>query len=567
MVSGGAVPRLPSPDTFGVASSEQVELASIDDKEAANLSTYVDTTTVGVHDPLMPGVLPESVRNVSALNPKLGAEIEDLFSRLARAGEAMVWGQKRLPRFIAAGPSEVLGAVVEEAKTLTGAPMVWALKWKGDPNAGPVTFEALARQGTGGDFPGPDDISRTVVGRVTSSGRPAWSDDAAADARFAASHSVQSMSLRSVGCVPIGTDAVLYLYDPEVPGRFGAEVRARLSALCALAVPFLKSEAAASPRRHRPVEPVPGLVGESPAMGELFDAIRAFAPMPWPVLVLGETGSGKEGVAGALHHLSTVSRHEYLAVNCGAIPEELAESTLFGHERGAFTGADRRQRGYFERAGSGTVFLDEVGELSARSQVKLLRLLQEGTYERVGGTETLRFTGRIVAATNRAIDDAQGRGQFREDLYHRLAACVIRVPPLRDRPGDIEVLAMNLLERANAELPQLPDISMGQPAVRLLSQRSWPGNVRDLQNAIRGAVARCAAKRGRTLLPEHFGAPAHGGGSAARLIPNLLEATEAFQKERVERALLVADGNRTQAAKDLGVSRQWLHRLLARWGA
>jgi len=513
----------------------------------------------------MSGVLPESVRNVAALDPSLGAEIEDLFTRLARAGEAMVWAQKRLPRFIGCSRSEVLAAVVEEAKELTDAPMVWALMWKGDPASGPVTFEAMARDGEGGDYPRPDEISRTVVGRVTSSGRPAWSDDATADARFAASQSVQSLALRSVGCVPMGGDAVLYLYDPEVPGRFSTESRARLSALCTLAVPFLKVEVSQAPRRRRAVDPVPGMVGESPAMAELFDTIRAFAPMPWPVLILGETGSGKEGVAGALHQLSTLSRHEYLAVNCGAIPEELAESTLFGHERGAFTGADRRQRGFFERVGTGTVFLDEVGELSTRCQVKLLRLLQEGTYQRVGGTDTLRFGGRVVAATNRNIDDPGQRGEFREDLYHRLAACVIRVPPLRDRPGDVEVLAMHLLDRANGELPQLPDVTLGEPAVRLLSQRPWPGNVRDLQNAIRGAVARCVSQRKRTLLPEHFGAHAQGAGSEAHQISNLLAATEAFQKERVDRALKSADGNRTQAAKDLGVSRQWLHRLLSRW--
>ncbi len=513
----------------------------------------------------MPGMIPDSVRSVASLDPALGAEIEDLFSRLARAGEAMVWGQKRLPRFIAASPSEVLAVLVEEARELTDAPTVWALKWKGDPAAGPVTFEAIAREGEGGDYPGPDEISRSVVGRVTSSGRPAWSDDAAADARFAASQSVQAMALRSVGCVPIGDDAVLYLYDPDVPGRFSGRSRARLSALCSLAMPFLKAGTAPAPRRRKAVEPIPGMVGESPAMGEVFDAVRAFAPMPWPVLVLGATGSGKEGVAAALHQLSALARHDYLAVNCGAIPDDLAESTLFGHERGAFTGADRRQRGFFERVGAGTLFLDEVGELSARCQVKLLRLLQEGTYQRVGGSETLTFRGRVVAATNRRIDIPEERGEFREDLYHRLAACVIRVPSLSDRPGDIEVLAMFLLEGANAELPQLPDVTLGEPALRLLRQRAWPGNVRDLQNAIRGALARCAAQRGRTLLPEHFGDGGQRGHSEANQLPNLLAATEAFQKERVERALTAAGGNRTQAAKDLGVSRQWLHRLIARW--
>ena len=302
------------------------------------------------------------------------------------------------------------------------------------------------------------------------------------------------------------------------------------------------------------------------AMQELYETARAFAPMPWPVLVLGETGTGKEGVANAIHSLSLQKGQPFLAVNCGAIPETLAESTLFGHERGAFTGADRMQQGIVERVGQGTLFLDEVAELSPQIQVKLLRLLQERTYERVGGSRTLPFRGRIVAATHRSLDDAEGRGDFREDLYYRLAACVIHVPALRERRSDIESLAHHLLGKALKDLPGAPKIRFSQPAIASLRHRDWPGNVRELENTIRGAIARAMGRRSTLIELAHF-PPALGVKSAPKisLDEDLQAATEAFQKERVYAALENNSDNRTQAAKQLGVSRQWLHRLLARW--
>ncbi len=375
--------------------------------------------------------LPPGLRRLRSIDPVLAEELKGDFERLSRAAGAVAWAQKQLDVLLAAPTAQdVLVAVVEAARATTGAPRIWALTWTGDLARGRASFEAVA--GDGVALAAPPAVSRTVLGRVAEEGRPAWSDDAQQDARFQASESVQAFSLRSVGCVPLGENGVLWLEDPDRPGRFAPDMRMRVGALCALAGRVLGANRAAGPRRapapRRTVEPVPGLVGATPAMAALFDSIRAFARMPWPALVLGETGTGKEVVARALHALSPRKDAPFVALNCGAIVPSLAESTLFGHERGAFTGADRRQDGVLAQAGGGTLFLDEVGELDPALQVKLLRVLQEGTYERVGGRETLHFKGRVVAATHRHLDDPGGRGDFREDLFFRLAAGIIRVP-------------------------------------------------------------------------------------------------------------------------------------------
>lgn len=503
--------------------------------------------------------LPEPIRRVADLDPRLGQEVASLFRRLMLAGEAMLWAQDAVVELSAAGgPDAAMRQVVERAQTLTGAPIVWALRWRGKPGSG-ISYEALASSQGGQDVPHPKEISSSVLGQVLESGSPTWTDDAGADARFAQSQSVVAHALRSVGCLPLGGNAVLYLADPGQAGRFDVEMRARLGALCAIAAPFLARRTAV---RRRAVEPLPGLVGEAPAMAEMVETVRAFAPLPWPVLVLGPTGAGKEGVARAIHDLSPRSHQPFIAINCGAIPENLAESTFFGHERGAFTGADRAQEGRLESVGEGTLFLDEVGELPAPIQVKLLRLLQEGTYQRLGSQRTLRFSGRVVAATHRDLDDPAGRGTFREDLYFRLAATVVRVPPLNHRRSDIPALAEHLLKVATAELSIGTELSWSPAAIEAMQSRSWPGNVRELQNVVRHGVARALAGRVTTISVDHLG---FGNSGPSAPVGSLTEATEAFQRERVYAAIEHAGGNRSEAARSLGVSRQWLHRLLSRW--
>jgi len=517
---------------------------------------------------------PSSLQRVRSIEPGLADELEADVGRLVQAGSAMAWAQGRLGRLIRAGSvTGVLRVLVDEARSLTGVPGAWALAWSGDIERPSV--EALA---VSGETPGiramstPEAISQTIVGQVIREGRPAWSDDALADPRFGGAESVLAIQVRSVGCVPVGRSGVLYLHDPARPGRIDGEARGRLSALCALAGPFLEPRAGAPDERDPEGRPpsIPGLVGDAPVMDDLRFAITAFAPMPWPALILGETGTGKELVARSLHELSPQADHPFVAVNCGAIPEPLAESTLFGHEKGAFTGADRQRPGVVERVGEGTLFLDEVGELPPPIQVKLLRLLQERTYERVGGDRERSFQGRIVAATHRSVDQPDERGGFREDLYHRLGACVLRVPPLAERRGDIPVLAEHLLQRALQELTGTFELTLAPETLATLRRRDWPGNVRELENAVRASLAHAIARNEAAIRPEHLMADPLGvqGGAEGGLPPfplDLAAATDAYQRRLVEAALEEASGHRTRAAELLGVSRQWLHRLTSRW--
>ncbi len=521
--------------------------------------------------PRLPADLTTYLARVAAWNPAVSEQLQLALERLLQAADALSWSKEQLPALVgASGPREVLESVVRIAAELTGAPEAWAIAWT--TQRGRPVVRALAGRSrdqvariADGSRVTPEGLSHSIVGTVVQTGRPAWSDDASRDSRFVGAASVQALELRSVGCIPLGPHGALYLHDPTTPGRFGPDVRARVSALCALAAPFL-DERVDTPAPA--VEPLPGLVGDAPAMRELSGTVRAFAPMPWPVLILGETGTGKEAVARAIHELSPQQSRPFVPVNCGAIPDALAESALFGHERGAFTGADRYHEGLVERASDGTLFLDEVGELSPRVQVKLLRLLQEGTYERLGGVRQRRFTGRVVAATHRAIH-APAAG-FREDLYHRLSSCVVEVPPLRERRSDIDKLADHLLERALEQVPGSPALVLADDAHRQLALRAWPGNVRELSNVLRGALARALASGSSHIRAEHLGSPpGRGKGAASRTTTeftgDLIAATEAFQRARVEAALAAAGGNKTQAARDLGVSRQWLHRLLTRW--
>lgn len=500
--------------------------------------------------------------------------------RVTQALEAVAWAQGHLPDLIACdGDADVLGLLVDIAKQRTGAPVAWAVSWIGDIGRGKASFEAMASAGAAA-LPAPSEISRTVLGWVAREKRPAWSDEAMSDERFAASNSVVIHDLRSVGCVPIGPRGALYVADPREPGRFGAADRLALPALCALAAPFLDraGERASGRSQRRPAESLPGLVGTSTAMVALFRAVRAFAPMPWPALILGETGTGKESVARAMHSLSPRTKGPFVAVNCATIPDELAEGTLFGHERGAFTGADRRREGVVERAAGGTLFLDEVAELSPRVQPKMLRLLQEGTYERVGGEREQRADARVVAATHRGLEDAAERGAFRADLYHRLAACVIRVPSLGERREDLPALVEHLLARACTQLPGVPALTISSGATAALTSRAWPGNVRELENTVRGAVARCLAEGQVQIRTAHLsdlapvaredrsGAASRAWGGGHGDTESLEAATDAFQRARVMEALAAAGGNRSKAAASLEVSRQWLHKLLSRWG-
>ncbi|MEQ1507190.1 MAG: sigma-54 dependent transcriptional regulator [Myxococcota bacterium] len=514
--------------------------------------------------------------------------------RLVSSVDADRWAAEQVrPLVEAHANGDVLGGLVSLVQAEARAGEAWAVLWTGDPTDGAVSFRALA--GRGRALPDPDTLSRTLLAAVARRGRAVWLDDDAEPSPVAAASSIVTREAQPHGAVPLGKHGVVYLGGTADRRPVPLRSRLRIESLCRIAGGFVD----AAPDPHSVPPMVPGMVGTSRPMQELARTILGFAAVPWPVLVLGETGTGKELVARALHDLSARATGPFVAVNCASIPDELAESTLFGHERGAFTGADRRREGVIERANGGTLFLDEVGELSPRVQAKLLRVLQEKRYERVGGDRELVFDGRIVAATLRSLGPHDVG--FRADLFHRLGACVVRVPSLRERRDDLRPLARHLLARARAELPGLQPVSLSDSALAALEARDWPGNVRELDNALKAALASAVGSGARTLGPEHFRPPggeraATAGSSrtiqlAEAVVPNrpiepdggpgfrlvgpsgdealpteLHPAIEQVQRAMVHDALRTAGGNRPRAAAQLGVSRQWLHTLLTRWG-
>jgi two-component system response regulator AtoC len=303
----------------------------------------------------------------------------------------------------------------------------------------------------------------------------------------------------------------------------------------------------------------PELVGESAAMREVFKAIGRAAATEAAVLVIGESGTGKELVASALHRHSNRAAAPFIRVNCGALPEGLVESELFGHERGAFTGADRQKAGRFERASGGTIFLDEVAELPQSAQAKLLRVLQQHEFERVGGTEILRTDARVVSATHRDLSQEVAAGRFREDLYYRLNVARIIIPPLRDRPEDIPLLAQHILRRIEQKYGWNGLLLSGQ-ALATMQERLWPGNVRQLENVLSRAAI---AARGRAILPEHLDAeepsrpPLAMASDAGDPLP-LRALLAEVERDAIRRALVACGGNRTRTAERLGISRRQL---------
>ncbi|HTI98387.1 MAG TPA: sigma-54 dependent transcriptional regulator [Dongiaceae bacterium] len=305
------------------------------------------------------------------------------------------------------------------------------------------------------------------------------------------------------------------------------------------------------------------IIGQSVAMSEVLEVVRQVAPTRATVLLHGESGTGKELIAKAIHQLSPRARAPLVTVHCAALSPTLLESELFGHEKGAFTGAHERRIGRFEMAQGGTLFLDEIGEIDASTQVKLLRFLGERTFERVGSNKTLIADVRLVAATNKDLETLVREGKFREDLFFRLRVVEITLPPLRERTGDIPLLAHNFLrEFATENHKVVADFT--SDAMETLVQYHWPGNVRELRTAMEHAVVLCHGER-ITLrdLPASVragGRPA-GAGPGLALGGNELTVRDA-EKQLLIRALKEAGGNRTLAAKKIGMSRRTLHRKL-----
>jgi DNA-binding NtrC family response regulator len=388
--------------------------------------------------------------------------------------------------------------------------------------------------------------------------------------------SIESGDRALASGAPIGPERRVSEVEIAVPVRFASEVAGAIAARWsqadapenaidilelagAVCAPLLESVAAAENATSREATTVPGLIGVSTALEEIRRAVARAAPAPFAVLIEGESGVGKELVARALHQLGPRRTGPFADLNCAALPDDLLDSELFGHARGAFTGAMADRAGLFEQASGGTLFLDEVADLSARAQAKLLRAIQQQEVRRVGETFTRSVDVRIVSAANRDMRAEAAAGRFREDLLYRLDVIRIRVAPLRERPEDIPVLAEYFWRAAAARVGSTAALTRG--ALSHLARYAWPGNVRELQSVV-AALAVAAPARG-LVTPELLPAAITGSDGRAG---TLADVRTAIERRCVEAALARAGGSRSRAARELGLSRQGLLKAMGRLG-
>ena len=305
--------------------------------------------------------------------------------------------------------------------------------------------------------------------------------------------------------------------------------------------------------------PLEGVIAVSPAMQQLCRKVEKIAAVDVTTLLLGDSGTGKEIFAKALHGLSPRAEHRFIAINCAAIPENLLESELFGHEKGSFTGAHKQSQGKIELADKGTLLLDEIGDMPPSLQAKLLRFLQERTIERVGGRKEIPVDVRVICATNQDLQQLIAEGRFREDLYYRISEVTLKIPPLREREGCRVVLARHFLDvHAKAMNKQLRGLA--DDAVDAIQRHAWPGNVRELENRIKGAVA---ISDGPFISADDLGLP---GAAVGHKLPTLREVRDEAERRALTEALAAADGNVSRAANLLGVSRPTVYDLVQRHG-
>ena len=409
-------------------------------------------------------------------------------------------------------------------------------------------------------------ISDSIVQQVLQSGKPIIVSDALADTTFGKSESVIAMKLSSVMCAPlvsqgqiigglyVGNDKVKSLFERtqlELLSIFASQASLILQnamLLSALRADKAKLEAELKDKRFGEI------IGACPSMMEVFRKLQKVAGTDISVLITGETGTGKELIAREVHRRSQRAEGPFITINCGAIPENLIESELFGHVKGAFTGAIASRPGKFQIADKGTLFLDEIGELPLNLQVKLLRALQERVVFRVGESKPEKVDIRIVAATNRNLEEEIRNGNFREDLYYRLTVVNIWLPPLRDRGDDVGIIAKALLTKYADELKS-PVKGFSPAALAAIRKYAWPGNIRQLENRIKKALVLCDEN---LLSAEDLDL----GTSAENAIMPLEKAKEEFQRKYVLEVLERNNGNRTQTARDLGVDPRTIFRYL-----
>jgi Nif-specific regulatory protein len=424
-------------------------------------------------------------------------------------------------------------------------------------------------------------VDEGVTGQVVSSGKPVIVPQVSKEPLFL--HRTRKRSAaqeESFLCVPIkdrrrslGALSISYPFKPDRNYEDSIKLLTIVASMIAQSLRLahlveqekaqLQDENALLKRELQEKYDFRNIVGTSKEMREVYEQVAQVAPTNTTVLIRGESGTGKELVAHAIHYNSPRASKPFIKVNCAALPESLIETELFGHEKGAFTGALARKRGRFELAEGGTIFLDEIGDLSPSLQVKLLRVLQEREFERVGGMETVRVNVRVITATNVDLEQAVQDGRFRSDLYYRLNVFSIYLPPLRERKTDILLLADHFLEKYSCQNGRrIKRIST--PAIDMLMSYHWPGNVRELENAIERATLVCESNvvHGYHLPPTLQ--TAEGSGTVTRM--SLEQAVEAYEKDLIQDALKTTRGNRARAARLLDTTERILGYKVQKYG-
>ena len=425
-----------------------------------------------------------------------------------------------------------------------------------------------------------EEISTSIAGAVMESGRALLLDDALSSEAFSAHGSVRRLSLKSVLCAPLVASneafALIYLENRQITNAFTERHRILLDEICAMSAPRLRGAVLVDHARRRAQEldallgDTDGIVTADEEMLALLRTVRQIAPTDLPVLIQGETGTGKELIARAIYHHSSRAKCEFYVLNCAAIPATLIESELFGYVRGAFTGANRDRIGIIGAAHRGTLFLDEIGEMPLELQARLLRVLQSGEFSRLGSVRGETVDVRFLAATNRDLGREVEEGRFRSDLYYRLSGITLNIPPLRDRPHDVHLLADHFLKAySRGRTPQ----RLSDEAMQALSGYAFPGNVRELQGELARLVAVTTAGSviGRDALnPRILSAAGKKAQMSERISPetgNLVPISlSEMEKRLILSTLEVTKGNRTRAAELLGISREGLRTKMQRLG-
>ncbi len=428
-----------------------------------------------------------------------------------------------------------------------------------DEGTGELTCE-LVRDSSSGMTPERLEVSKTIIHKVQREGIAILTMNALKDSQFEKAKSIQEYSIRSAICAPLlfrgEVLGIVYLDNRASAGVFSEEDLKFLTAIChqagiAMGNAHLHRQVVQENiRLENALRPKFEILGESAKMKKVFSTMKKVSPSDITVLIQGQTGTGKEIVAKAIHTLSPRAKNPFVAVNCAAIPRELIESELFGHEKGAFTGAISTRLGKFQIAHGGTIFLDEIGDMSLETQAKVLRTLEEKEFQRIGGTKTFQVDVRVIAATNKDLAKEVEKRKFREDLYYRLNVVSIDLPALRDRKKDIIPLAEHFAGEGVKISPQ---------AKKLLLSYEWPGNVRELKNNIERAVV---MGDGKVIQPEDL---PHNLRTGGKIIPSPLESLEQLEEDHIIRVLRQTGWNKSDASRVLGITRQTLDNKIEKY--